>query len=217
MTVALGCGLCVRNFFSFESKKWPLCWYSCCWYWKDEFGKIVFLPVLISLYIREVHSRFCETEHKITLPQVHFQIHCIKVPAEDFRQFAASREKSVCSFRTVWSEKGTKIFKFCYIRKAIRNIRKHPVDNFRKNCYVTFLSLPCISCNLFLVTEEELDAIHLRHSFPNRIKVLSKLLQRSLNFSVFSVQYTMSQMFDWIIWNKVSSAEIWLETLLRQN
>jgi hypothetical protein len=41
-------------FCSFESTKWPLCSYSYCWYCKVELGKIIALPVLIALLIREV-------------------------------------------------------------------------------------------------------------------------------------------------------------------
>jgi hypothetical protein len=74
--------------------------------------------------------------------------------------------------------------------------RNSPRQYFRKHWYFTFLSLPYISSIVFLVTEEELGVIHLRYSFPSKMKVLSKLLQWSLNFSIFSAQYTVSQLFD---------------------
>ena len=52
-----------------------------------------------------------------------------------------------------------------------------------------FLSLPYISSIVFLVTEEEPGVIYLRHSFPNKIKVLSKLVQRIISFTNFHAQF----------------------------
>ena len=111
------------------------------------------------------------------------------LPMISVKQFAALRGKCACSSRTVWSERAQKS-KFCYIRKSKRNIHKYRVNNFRKHCYVTFfLSLPYISSIVFLVTEEEPDVIYLRHSFPNKIKVLSKLVQRIISFTNFHAQF----------------------------